>query len=191
MIDIKTLTYKQYFDCNTDDIEFIIKYDNNFSIPIDTFNVGDIMELPFGLVKDCQELFTKEFHIQELFNIILEYNILHIDNISDKPIIEIYQFVNYVKQEIEKINLTEREKLAGNQVTDEQIEAGIEDFDELGIYLQFNELTNGDVTKFEAVRKTKYSICLLELIHRKKVADYTKKINDIQLRKMKYKSTGY
>jgi len=58
----------------------------------------------------------------------------------------------------------------------------MERFNGLGVYLQIRSLTNGDVTKFEQVRKLPYSLCFTEMFTAKQQSEYQKELIRIKNR---------
>lgn len=178
------ITYKAYFELeDKTDYDFMINYGYEFHEAKDHLKLGSLLDAPFGFVKDCQDLFTRSYSLVDLFDIIAEFFYHLPRNIALMSLLEVYQIRNYILSDIDNINTIERMTFSGSQLKNIEIEAGIEKFDELGVYMQFSDLTGGDVTKFEHVRHTKYSICFLELKKRKIQSEYDKRYFEIINRK--------
>lgn len=168
------ITFKQYFELDDkSDYDFLLRYEKSYIKPVDNYSIGDLKKKSFGIVKDLQSDCN-------LFNIV---NTLSIN--PNDLLFKVSQSYYYVYNELCKINELETQLLGNSYASDEQIEAGIEDFEKIGVYMQFHELTGGDVTKYETVRNTEYNVCLLELYTRKLKYDYFERFNKIILRKNK------
>lgn len=168
--DLDKLNYEQLF---------AIQNADEFQEAKDMCEIGDIYELEFGFIKDIQTDIEDD-------DLNLLKQIEYLKKITQKKLY-LYETVvtcNYLVQNIIKI-LENESILLGGEATPEQREAGIETFAELGVFGQIRSLAGNDVTKVEQVRKTKYSICFMELIARKKEADYENRLNEIYRRKNK------
>lgn len=166
--EIDKLTFEQLF---------AIQNSKEFQESKDVYEIGDVYELEFGFVKDIQT----DIEDNEL-NLLSQ--IEYLKKITDKKLylLETILTCNYLVENI--IKLLENESiLLGGQATPEQKEAGVDAFAELGVFGQIRSLAGNDVTRVEQVRKTKYSICFMELIARKKESDYESKLNEIYRRK--------
>jgi len=92
------------------------------------------------------------------------------------------RFANYLITSIEQIVEVENESLAYEPDPDE-VEAGMDKFNGLGVYLQIRSLTNGDIAKFDQVRKLPYSLCFTEMYTAKQMSDYQKDLMRIKQNK--------
>jgi hypothetical protein len=145
----------------------------------DWYDIKDVYELPYGIVKDIQQdIESGDFDIFAQ----LEY----LKKICDKKLyfFKSVQTCNWLMENIIKLLETEAQVLGG-KATQDEIEAGIEEFASLGVYNQIRTLTENDITKIEAVRNTKYVWAFLELVARKKESDFTKNLKEIYQKKAK------
>lgn len=153
---------------------FAINYSYEFNEPIDEFNIGDFQELSFGLIKDLQDDF---FNGMMDFTKMLEYitDVFKIKDIGNERIDKVFRLIAYIRTSIRNIINVELKSLSYESNNIEH-DAGIDEFSLLGVYMQFHELTGGDVTKYEAVRAMPYHICFTELYTRKLKYEYQKRI---------------
>ncbi len=99
----------------------------------------------------------------DFFKIVdLVIEVLHRETVGPEPLDKFWRFFNYLKSGV--ISILETEKIAlAYEPTAKEIEAGMDRFEGLGVYMQTRSLTGGDITKFEAVRRLPYSFCFTEL----------------------------
>ena len=181
--------YSFYEYCHLSDEERL-EYDtltgaaSIFKEAVDIFKVGDFTELTFGVLKDVQQIICSKNGItyKDLFEAFTALTGKTENELQQMKMKDVINFRNYVIDEIKRVNLVESITLSHHTTVEEE-QAGIENFNKLGIYMQFRSLTKGDVTKFEQVRNIKYNICLLELIAQKESADYNERLSEIYKRK--------
>lgn len=181
---IEDITVQQYIDLEDKHLyDFAIKYAFIFTDSINEFQIGDIFDFEFGLIKDTQYEILDEMSVMTKFDIVGKFTNKDISKLSLMKVIR--QF-NYISEQIELIVDVERQMLS-HEPSDYEIQAGIDDFADLGVYLQIQQLTNSDVTKIEDVRKVKYNDCFLELLTRKRSYDFNKRKDEIiQLKNKHY-----
>lgn len=182
MIEINNITYIEYFELEESEKQIYnqcIKYAYSFNLPVDHFEIGDFMQISFGIIKDIQ------FDLSEglIFNKVIEYLSLlsgkKQNMIAKEKLLTVCQARKYLINEIDRI--TEIENIALSHIaTSEELEAGINELSSLGSYLQFRSLTGGDVTKLEHIRNLKYELCFTELVTQRKLSDYDEKLFDIR-----------
>lgn len=178
MIELKTLTVSEYMNLeDKNDYDFAMKYAFKFTSPVDEYNIGDMMELPFGLIKDMQyDLEQNALTFSKLINYVLE--VTGLKSIGGEPLDKMCRFINYLKSNVESIIEAESIALA-YEPTEKELAAGMDRFNGLGVYLQIRKLTGGDITKYNAVRKTKYSVCFTELYASKQLYEYDKSLSEL------------
>jgi len=184
---IKNITLRDFFslpEIEKEKINFAIKFGSQFREIKDFFNVGDFTFLPFGTIKDLQFDLSKEFSFEKY----LEHleKILKVEKkcFFENYLLDLYQFQNYVFSEINRINEIEKALLT-SYPSIEEVEAGIDTFNELGIYMEIRELTGGKIWRNKKIRESKYTDALLELVARKKLNDYNSKRQEIYNKKNK------
>jgi hypothetical protein len=178
MISIANISLNKYFSLTNEErveYDFAMKYAFTFTDSVDEYAIGDIIELPFGIIKDIQ--FDLEHGLA--FNKLLEYiKSLIKKDIMPEPLNKICRFGQYLVKGVEEICEYEKQTLAYEAKADEE-QAGIEKFNGLGVYMQIRSLTGGDVTKYDQVRALPYSLCFTELYTAKQLADYQNELNKI------------
>ncbi len=178
--DIKLADFLNLSDCS--EYVNLIKNDEEYQIEVDTFKIGDINQLKFGIIKDIQSDFENKITIDFLKQI--EYanrickSINNID-IFELSLKEFCQGSCWLLTKLIELNENESELLGGYVPSQEEVEAGIDSFNGLGIQMQIRNLANNDVTKFEDIRNTKYETCFIELYIRKIENEYQKRLHEV------------
>jgi len=175
MIELLPLTVAEYSNLeNTRDYDFAMLYAFKFTDPVDEYNVGDVMELPFGFIKDFQFELEHGLTFAKLVDFVLQYT--GKKTVGPQPLDKFCRFANYLKKSIEDIIEIENQTLS-YEPSDKEQNAGMDRFKDLGVYLQIRSLTGGDVTKVESVRALPYSLCFTELFAAKQLYEYNKELN--------------
>jgi hypothetical protein len=99
-------------------------------------------------------------------------------SLKNEPLDRVCRFSSYLVEGVKKIVENEKELLA-HEPSEKELAAGMDRFNEIGIYLQIRSLTGGDITKYEEVRKLPYSLCFTELFASKQLSDYQTELNKL------------
>lgn len=188
---IPNYTFTEY--CNLsgserDEINLISSKCRPFTDEIDYYGFGSFDDLGFGIVKDIQYDLQKEvLTFEKLFKYINIVKKIDINELYNHKLIDIINFKNYLISEIIRINNLENALLSHIRTDDEE-KAGIEMFDKIGPYLQLRTLAKKKIYRIKKVRKTKYSLALLELYTRKTIAEYKNNIAKIENDRIKRNS---
>ena len=181
MIEIKDITVSEYSEMeDKSEYDFAIDFAFTFQQSKDVYQIGDVTDLPFGVVKDMQdEIENGEMNfVRRCF---------WIDKIKSKKsgtwigkekLINFITGSNYLINEIEKLMNTERIVFT-HEPTIEEEAAGLDRFNGLGIYMQLRKLAGNDITKIEAVKQLPYALCFTELYTMKQEYDFQKELNEI------------
>jgi len=170
MIELKNITFVEYFELeDKSEYDFAINFAYSFNKPVDHFGVGDLMKQSFGIVKDIQYDLTQGLTWEQFFEYLKKMGEDKAPH--KKQLLTLCQQRSYIIKEIESIVSVEEIELAYASTEDDD-NAGIGNFEGLGIYLQIRSLTGGDVTKNKAVLEMPYEDCFLELVTRKRIYDF-------------------
>jgi hypothetical protein len=181
LIELNPISVSQYLELeDKSEFDFAMKFAFVFTEPIDEYKIGDIMEQPFGWVKDFQYEIEQGLSFAKLIDLVSETG--KIKDIGKEPLDKFMRFANYLITSIQQIVEVENESLAYEPDPDE-VEAGMDKFNGLGVYLQIRSLTGGDVTKFDQVRQLPYSLCFTEMYTAKQMSDYQKDLTRIKQNK--------
>lgn len=184
MIELNNITFLQYFELeDKSEYDYAIKYAYRFNEPVNHIQIPEFFQMPFGFVKDLQYDFSQGITWDQIFGYL---NKIKTDGYQNWKLLELCQMKTFLANQIDFINTIESEKLTSDNISADEVEAGIDELSELGIYLQIRELTGGDVTKNEAVRNTKYEDCFVELVTQKRLADYQRELRRIQARNLSH-----
>lgn len=170
---------KDYIELNDkSEIDFALKYSNVWNMPVNRIGMKELSEYSFGMVKDMQyDLDKGNLHFYKALD--------YFDKMGLNLDVEIghaCQSFNYLIQQIGSINEIEKELLSGS-VKNEFIEAGIDELNELGIYLQIRQIAITLHYSIDQVKAMPYNEALLELITQKRIADFEERV--MNARKLK------
>lgn len=184
MIELFDISLREYFELeNIKEYNYAIRFAYSFNKSVDHFNIGDMMEKPFGLIKDLQFDIQNNLTWEQFVKYISMLSGLSEKEIAEKKLLTVCQTRAFILSEIENITKVEEISLSHDVDNDEQ-EAGIGLFDGLGIELQIRALTGGDITKKELIRQTKYQDCFVELVIQKRMSEYQTNLNIIKKRNL-------
>lgn len=173
------VTLKQYIELEDKEIiNFAWKYSKIWNKPVDVFKVGPLTAQSFGFVKDLQYDIEKGFDIEKAINYYKKLSV----NLGNKEIDKVCNAYNYLIEEIKNICEVENALLTG-AIREELFEAGIDELNELGVYLQIRQIALTFHITIEQARTMKYEDCLLELITQKRLADLENRLLEIRKRK--------
>lgn len=145
----------------------------------DLFLIGEMVDCPFGFVKDMQDILNYEgLTWEKLIDEISTYKKINKADVANRPLFDLHKFRLYLKEQVEKIN--EIEQISGHAPEPDEESAGIEVFAKYRAFLQYDKLSNGDITKIEEIKKLPYSICFAKLMLDADKADYEEKLFKIR-----------
>lgn len=177
MIELKPITITDYFNLeDRSEYDFAMKYAAKFTESIDEYGIGEIMELPFGFIKDFQYDLGMGLDLPKMIDYILLCT--KRKSLKNEPLDRVCRFSSYLVEGVKKIVENEKELLA-HEPSEKELAAGMDRFNEIGIYLQIRSLIGGDITKYEEVRKLPYSLCFTELFASKQLSDYQTELNKL------------
>lgn len=178
-MDCTNINIKQYIGLS-EESKFII--DTQLDVwaerekPVNKFNIPSLQTWGFGKIKELQ-ITLKDFGFQDFYELICNHSKL----LNEKSLlIDFLQSCEWIRREIEQINIVEMRELGGTMYTQKQIDAGIEVFEKYGPFIQVFKLANGDVTKIKKVEETEYQECFLTLCYLKDLTDYELRLNKKQ-----------
>jgi len=173
------MTVKEYIELNDRaEINTMLRFSERARQAIDHYGIGDVMEWDFDIVKEMQAT------LQDL-NFLRAVTYMHqlgVKNIGRCELIKAIQNYNYLIEQIKKSIELENELLKSESDSD-SIMAGIEELEEIGIYLQLRQIAIALHYSIEQVKKMKYKDALLELVAQKRINDYQKRLTEIKLKK--------
>jgi hypothetical protein len=173
---LQNIKYKDYFTLeDRSEYDFAIKYCK----AEDVFNVGDFIELPFGIVKDMQ------YHVTNglTFETFIEYftKLTKVD-VKDVYLFDLFKFHKHVISELEKIYDIENRSLS-SEPTDLELRAGIENFSKYGYYSQFRQIMITFGISEQQVYDMPYNKVFMELLYQKDLNDFHSRYSKISMSK--------
>ena len=127
----------------------------------DSWGINDFMTWPYITVKEIQLTLSQDYDYEQVINIIKELTGMSVKKILGKSWIDIFKFIKFVFKSIERINELEK-KLIYEPDADEQ-NAGIEMYNEFGVFATIDRLAGGDPLKYDEIGKTEFSVIFVKL----------------------------
>lgn len=152
----------------------------------DIFEIGDLMELTFGEVKDIQYLINYGCDWKQFLEWVAQVKDIELEIIGSAPVFDVVQGRQYVVEQVAKVNKMESDNLGHEPTVDEQ-RADISRFQKFKTFPQFDQLTKGKLWKRDKIRKLPYMLCFTKLLYEATKAAYQVEYNRIIARKNKSK----
>lgn len=176
---IEKKTIGEYITEGGEDIDFAIRFGEDFKVANDSIGMGDLTKCSFGLIKEILMDMENEFGFNEQISAmkkILREKHIRIQ-IMDMDLLQFVQQLNYMKEKLTEIVEAEIELLSNSSYDDIAEKArigsdGKDLFEGIEVYLQLRQLANGDITKISEVEKLPYEDCLLELYTRNQLSKF-------------------
>lgn len=182
LLKVQDISFVEYYTLRDKSLyNYYLEY---AKLPVlDLFKIGDIMDQSFGFVKDMQDYLN---HTGLTWEIFID-EISKLKDISKKQVVKnsLFRMQSariWLREQIIMINDIESGALGYNASAEEQA-AGIEVFSKYRAFLQFDNLSGGDVTKIAAVRALPYSTCFAKLKLDADRNEYDQKLREILKRK--------
>jgi hypothetical protein len=159
---VRNITFLEYAALkDRGQYDYYLRY-GNFK-PDDYFNLGDFTKQNFGFVKDMQDYLnhtglTWQIFIEEM----AKKKKWPMKKIARTPVFFLQQARLYVKEQIENINFIENRALSYSPSAKEE-SAGINTFEKYRAFVQYDQLTGGDLLKLERVKNLSYTLCFTKL----------------------------
>lgn len=176
---IPNITYVKYTNLkDKSEYNYYLRYGNFKSK--DLFELGNFVKLNFGFVKDMQEQYNSEGLTWESFiEAISEKKDIKMSKLGLIPLFDLHCARLFMKDELDKINLIENNKLSHTASSDEE-RAGINIFGSYKAFLQYDKLAGGDILKIEKIKQIPYGECFLKLSLDADSARYENALNKIR-----------
>ena len=159
---VRNITFLEYANLkDRSRYDYYLRY-GNFK-PDDYFDLGDFTKQNFGFVKDMQDHLnhsglTWKVFIEEMSR---KKN-KPVKKIARTPVFFLQQARLFVKQQIENINLIENQALSYSPSSKEE-SAGINTFEKYRAFIQYDQLTGGDLLKLKQIKNLSYTLCFTKL----------------------------
>jgi hypothetical protein len=170
---LKNIPFAEYLRMTPEEgyiYTYSFQFGNTLRRPFNHYKFKELQSYSFGQVKDCQSKFEKGITIIEIPEVLA----IFVGNDSkyyQDNIYEVFQQFAWIKAEMEVISEAERVKLS-RQPTDKEMRAGIENFEEFGVYPQFRALALTFNKDIDWVKSMPYDMAFLELCYQKELSDY-------------------
>ncbi len=188
MMELDNITLKEYFalaDKSQYDLAISYATDKSpFAKASDYFNTGGLWNKAFDDIRYFQKDAAKGMTWSQLIDWIEKFSHWTTEEIGESPIVEFHQGKNYLFEELETINQVEAQMLAYTP-KNEEIEAGIEEFEQFGHYGQLLNLVEGLRLTMEQAKSLPYEEAFLYLSYTSSTHKFQERLSNIRMRKQK------
>lgn len=175
----KKITFEKFLQL---DVEEMTLYRTvGLSIKPDSWNVSEVLEWDFITVKKVQAVINGTYNYQDFIEVVQMLTGYPFEKILSKLWYDVFAFHNFVTVQIYKVDELE-EKLSYEPDID-QVNAGIENFNQFGYFATVDRLADGDVTKYDAVGAIDYATVYAKLLLNKVDSEYSKRLIEIKTKK--------
>jgi len=179
-MELKNILIHEYFTtADRQPYDYLFKYSESSK---DVFKLGDLINRPFGAVKDFQFKMNQGITISDLIDFIVLLTGQTIKQVCNYKITDLIHCNGYVKNQIEFINSLEETNLISpyDPIADE---ADVSRFNKFGYIVQLDSLAGGDLTKYEGIRAMPYIDCFTKLLLEKERAEFMEQVNKIRTKR--------
>lgn len=175
-VDPFATTYEMYLYCLSEDEKFGHDFQVNYG-PKDVFEMKDwfsdtpLESRSFETVKSLMEA-VKDKDVTKFIELIYAIDDYSLENMKTECAYKAILTLRYLYEHTEKLIDIETEmltSLAGNKYGAQIEQVDFSMFTEE--WMQLKSLSDGDITKFDSIRKLPYESCLVDLIYRQKKSD--------------------
>ena len=178
-MEIKNISFGEYLALDSqEEYNFFMRYSNALNKPTDLFGIGDMTEKSFGIVKDLQFDISQGMTWNQIIEYIMKFTGKTYGEITALPLTKFCPGWKYIQDEIERITEIEMAVLSYTP-TPEEKEAGIDNLDILGVYLQIRKIALTLHYSIEQVKAMRYDEAFLELVTQKKLSEYESELNKV------------
>ena len=190
--ELDNVSYSVFLEFDADKFDYYSRF-GKLMRP-DPGNLEEIVKWTYGKVKQLQMKFTQDFDYNEIPGIIAfcheegKYDDLDDEEkktstqrIREKKWHEVFGLYNHIKNEVDVI--VEREKILSYEPEADQVEAGIEMFQQFGVLTTIDVLADGNVLMWDAIEEKPYYLIFAKLQLESVKRVYNKNMAAIQKRK--------
>jgi hypothetical protein len=153
MEELNAYSFKEFIELNEEERELYKSF--GLKTKPDNWGKVDILEWGWALIKNLQDLLNKPYlTYNDMSEIISLASGISYEEIYKLKWFDVFKFYNFVTKGIEQIN--EIEKQINYEPTNEEISAGIEEYNQFGWFVTLNRLAGGDILKHEDIGNQKY-----------------------------------
>jgi hypothetical protein len=172
-----------YNNCKYKDLDKLEVEDINFYITTgllinpNSWNIPDLIEWKYGKVMELCMMFETEISLKDVVLVVSFATGMSHDTVGNKLWHDVFSFYNWLNKEIQKIN----SYLAtlGIAPTVEEEAAGIERFNEFGVFATIDRLAGGDPLKYDAIEAMPFHIIFTKLKLNKVEYEYQEAYREI------------
>jgi hypothetical protein len=148
----------QLAQITNEDFDFLSKNGKRTSVFM-RYDFESLIYSEWGLLKfDLPDLFASGNFEQLLFLLLKDRNVnVFLNDIQKQPINKAIEFILWIKDELETIKDLEKTYLSSDPSA-KMFQAGINKLDQFGIMNTIDNLSGGDILKYEFIKKQKYNV---------------------------------
>lgn len=138
-------------------------------------DIEDLQSIEWGKIKEIQGVINIDFTLDIMLHVCS--TIKDIKNIEELKWTKLFPFYNFILAGLKKISKLE-ERLS-YEPTIYELSAGIEDYNQYGIFVTIDRLAGGDPLKYEQITKLPYNIVFSKLLLNLTDSNFQKKYSEI------------
>lgn len=178
-MELKNITIDEYLQLeDPTQYDFFMRYSNKLNFGSDTMGVHDLMEHKFGLIKDLQYDIANGMTWNQKIEYVMKLTGKDYKTITSYKLTRFCPGWKYVLDQIDLITSIEMETLSYTP-TNEEKQAGIDELDVLGVYLQIRKIAITLHYTIDQVKNMQYDEAFLELVTQKKLSDYEAELSRV------------
>lgn len=152
---------------------------------VNEYEIKELFYMPYWFVKVELNEHFKDFELTTILEKVFKFSnidleVCHVDTQTQMKLI------CYLFNTLTKVFQMEAQQFQ-SEVDPLAVAAGAENFSMFGEYNVLNSLSNGDLTKWDAIKQTPYEYCLTKLLMNKTQSQFDKKYAELQREKHKNK----
>lgn len=169
-MEFKKYTFREFLNLEAEEMQ---SYETTgLLLKSKSWGVSDFMKWPYATVKEIQLTLSGTVDYEAIIEIIIQLTGMSRDKILSKCWIDIFGFIKFVVESIDKVN--EHEKKLAYEPDQEEIQAGIEMYNQFGHYSTIDRLAGGDPLKYESIGEMEYAVIFVKLMLNKTDTQYAK-----------------
>jgi hypothetical protein len=176
---VPNIPFNQYASIpNRSEYDYYLRY-NKFE-PVDVFELGPLMDLNFGFVKDMQSLLNYSgLTWESYFQMMSSRTGKDQKEIASIGLFTLQQGRVYLKEQIEQINALESDQLSSG-TTQEEEQAGIEEFRIFRSFPQYDKIIKDWGMSWEEVDAMPYDRAFVKLKYDRVYSEFTERLQRIR-----------
>lgn len=177
--ELDDVSYSAFLQFDLDKFDYYSRFGK--LLKPDPGNLESIVKWKYGKVKELQMKYTNDISYNKIPEILAFCHESSVETYNEKKWHEVFGLYNHIDSEVKVI--VEREKILSYEPETDQVEAGIEMFQQFGVLTTIDMLSDGNVLLYDQIEEKPYYLIFAKL-HLESVKNrYNKALEIIRRRK--------